>query len=48
LENALQRGRTSALQAEESLEELAELAGSAGAQIVQRAMQTRPAPEAAT
>src|SRR6185295_16812512 len=41
-------GRTSALQAEESLEELAELADSAGAQIVQRAMQTRPAPEAAT
>jgi GTP-binding protein HflX len=33
---------------EESLEELAELAASAGAQIVGRAMQTRPGPEAAT
>ena len=33
---------------EESLEELAELAASAGAEIVGRAMQTRPAPEAAT
>jgi len=33
---------------EESLEELAELAGTAGAEIVGRAMQTRPSPEAAT
>jgi GTP-binding protein HflX len=33
---------------EESLEELAELASSAGAEIVGRAMQTRPGPEAAT
>jgi GTP-binding protein HflX len=33
---------------EESLEELAELAASAGAEIVGRAMQTRPGPEAAT
>jgi len=33
---------------EDSLEELAELAGSAGAEIVGRAMQTRPSPEAAT
>jgi GTP-binding protein HflX len=32
----------------ESLEELAELASSAGAQILDRVMQTRPAPEAAT
>jgi GTP-binding protein HflX len=33
---------------EESLEELAELAASAGAEIAGRAMQTRPGPEAAT
>ena len=33
---------------EESLEELAELASSAGAQIVGRVLQTRPGPEAAT
>jgi GTP-binding protein HflX len=33
---------------EESLEELAELATSAGAEVVGRAMQTRPGPEAAT
>ena len=33
---------------EESLEELAELAASAGAEVVDRAMQTRAAPEAAT
>lgn len=33
---------------EESLEELAELAASAGAEIVGRVMQTRPGPEAAT
>jgi len=33
---------------EESLEELAELAASAGAEVVGRAMQTRPGPEAAT
>ena len=33
---------------EESLEELAELASSAGAQVVGQAMQTRPSPEAAT
>jgi GTPase len=33
---------------EESLEELAELASSAGAQVVGTAMQTRPGPEAAT
>jgi GTP-binding protein HflX len=33
---------------EESLEELAELASSAGAEVVGRVMQTRPGPEAAT
>jgi GTP-binding protein HflX len=33
---------------EESLEELAELAAGAGAEVVGRAMQTRPGPEAAT
>jgi GTP-binding protein HflX len=37
-----------ALRVEESLEELAELAASAGAQIVDRVIQARPAPEAAT
>jgi GTP-binding protein HflX len=36
------------LRAEESLEELAELASSAGALVIERAMQTRAAPEAAT
>jgi GTP-binding protein HflX len=36
------------LHAEESLEELAELASSAGANVLDRLMQTRPAPEAAT
>jgi GTPase len=36
------------LRAEESLEELAELAHSAGAEILERVMQVRPAPEAAT
>jgi GTP-binding protein HflX len=41
-------GRTNALRAEESLDELAELATSAGAEILDRVMQTRPAPEAAT
>ena len=41
-------GRFNPLRAEESLDELAELASSAGARIVQRAMQARPAPEAAT
>ncbi|MEO8592174.1 MAG: GTPase HflX [Candidatus Solibacter sp.] len=41
-------GRTNVLEAEESLEELAELAVSAGASIVERVMQTRSAPEAAT
>ena len=37
-----------AVPAEESLEELAELAASAGAEIAERVLQTRPAPEAAT
>lgn len=41
-------GRHGALAAEESLEELAELASSAGAEIIQRMVQTRVAPEAAT
>ena len=41
-------GRFNPLRAEESLDELAELASSAGARIIQRAMQARPAPEAAT
>ena len=36
------------MHAEESLEELAELASSAGALVIERAMQTRVAPEAAT
>lgn len=40
------RGATSS--AEESLEELAELAGSAGASVAGRLLQVRPAPEAAT
>jgi len=41
-------GRTNPRAAEESLEELAELAASAGADIVDTMMQTRQAPEAAT
>jgi GTP-binding protein HflX len=41
-------GRDSALRTEESLEELAELAASAGAEIVDRVIQARPAPEAST
>jgi GTP-binding protein HflX len=41
-------GRNSAPRAEESLEELAELAASAGAGVVERVIQSRPAPEAAT
>ena len=40
--------RANAVGMEESLEELAELANSAGAQIVGRAMQSRQGPEAAT
>ena len=40
--------RESSLTPEESLDELAELAGSAGAQIIDRVIQTRDAPEAAT
>ena len=40
--------RAHAIGLEESLEELAELATSAGAEVVGRAMQTRPGPEAAT
>ena len=40
--------RANAVGMEESLEELAELAASAGAEIVGRVMQTRPGPEAAT
>ena len=41
-------GRYSQERAEESLDELSELAGSAGAQIVDRVLQSRAAPEAAT
>ena len=41
-------GRNRAYQPEDSLEELAELAASAGAGIVERVIQSRPAPEAAT
>ena len=41
-------GRDKAVPAEESLEELAELAVSAGAQIAEKVFQTRPAPDAAT
>jgi GTP-binding protein HflX len=40
--------RHPAVRTEESLEELAELAASAGAEIVDRLVQARPAPEAAT
>jgi len=40
--------RSNAVSVEESLEELAELAASAGAQIVSRVVQARPGPEAAT
>jgi GTP-binding protein HflX len=40
--------RVNAVRVEESLEELAELASSAGAQIVSRVVQARPGPEAAT
>jgi GTP-binding protein HflX len=42
------RGRTGPQDAEESLEELAELAASAGASVVGRVLQSRDAPEAAT
>jgi len=38
----------SSLRTEESLEELAELSRSAGAEVVERVIQARPAPEAAT
>ncbi len=41
-------GRSSAVEVEESLDELAELATSAGAEISDRMLQARPAPEAAT
>jgi GTP-binding protein HflX len=41
-------GRNRAVPAEESLEELAELAASAGAQIAESLLQSRPAPDAAT
>lgn len=40
--------RENAISAEESLEELAELACSAGARVLERVLQTRGAPEAAT
>jgi GTP-binding protein HflX len=42
------RGRTAAVAADESLDELAELAASAGAQVLRRMLQSRPGPEAAT
>jgi GTP-binding protein HflX len=42
------RGRPTGIPVEESLEELAELAATAGAQVVARAIQARPGPEAAT
>jgi len=42
------RGRTAAVAVEESLDELAELAASAGAQVLDRMLQSRPGPEAAT
>ena len=42
------RGRTAAVPVEESLDELAELAVSAGAQVLDRMLQSRPGPEAAT
>jgi GTP-binding protein HflX len=41
-------GRGAGITVEESLDELAELAGSAGAEIVERVVQSRTAPEAAT
>ena len=41
-------GRNGAVPPEESLEELAELAASAGAQIAETLLQSRPAPDAAT
>ena len=41
-------GRSTAVPPEESLEELAELAASAGAQIAETVLQSRPAPDAAT
>jgi GTPase len=41
-------GRSSGVRAEESLEELAELAATAGAEIADRAIQNRVVPEAAT
>ena len=42
------RARATAAPPEESLEELAELAASAGAQVLDRVLQARPGPEAAT
>ena len=42
------RGRARALSAEESLEELADLAASAGARVADRIFQALPAPEAST
>ena len=42
------RARTAPVPAEESLDELAELAASAGAQVLERVLQARPGPEAAT
>ena len=41
-------GRAVAANADESLDELAELAGSAGAEVLERVVQSRSAPEAAT
>jgi GTP-binding protein HflX len=43
-----EKERAGALRLEDSLEELAELASSAGAEIADRIVQARPAPEAAT
>ena len=40
--------RKTALSAEDSLDEVAELAATAGAAVVERALQSRPSPEAAT
>ena len=42
------RGKASALKVEESLDELAELATSASAEVIDRVIQARTAPEAAT
>jgi GTP-binding protein HflX len=42
------RGRTAAVPVDESLDELAELAASAGAEVLDRVLQSRPGPEAAT